>query len=100
MQHEPQLPPCCQCDPQRGDVLAFLPGRAVEGDVCVTHPLAGSAVAAAGLTTGATVEAKNTLKQNKTSRTGTGACRCVPLSHDTYGRARPEAFALPNEVAE
>ena len=34
------------------------------------------------------------------SRTGTGACRFVPLSHETYGRADPEAFALLNEIAE
>ena len=36
----------------------------------------------------------------KYSRTGTGARRFVPLSHETYGRAGPEAFALLNEIAE
>ena len=30
----------------------------------------------------------------------TGACRFVPLSHETFGRAGPVAFALLNEIAE
>ena len=50
--------------------------------------------------TGATAEAKDALKWNKYSRTGTGACRFVPLSHETYDRAGREAFALLNEIAE
>ena len=66
----------------------------------MTHPLAASAVAAAAWTTRATAEAKNALKRNKYSRTGTGACRFVPPSRETYGRAGPEAFALLNEIAE
>ena len=35
-------PPRCQRNPQRGDLLAFLPGRPVVMDLCapgVTHPL-------------------------------------------------------------
>ena len=40
------------------------------------------------------------LKQDKYSRTGTCACRFVPLSHETFGRAGPVAFALLNEIAE
>ena len=34
------------------------------------------------------------------SRTGTGACRFVPLSHKTFRRAGPAAFALLNEIAD
>ena len=100
MQHTPQLPPRSQRDPQRRDLHAFLPGRPVVMDVCVTHPLSASAVAAAAWTTGATTEAKDALKRNKHSRTGTGACRSVPLSHETHGRAGPEAFVLLTEIAE
>ena len=66
----------------------------------MTHPLAASVVAAAAWTTGATAEAKDALERNKYSRTGTGACRLVPLRHETYNRAGPEAFALLNEIAE
>ena len=51
-------------------------------------------------TTAATAEAQDALKRNKYSRTGTGAYRFVPLSHETYGRAGPEAVALLNEIAE
>ena len=68
--------------------------------VCVTHRLATSAVVAAAWTTGATAEAKDVLKRNKYSCTGTGACRFVLLSHEMYGHAGPEAFALLNEIAE
>ena len=70
--------------------------------MCVTHPLASSAVAAAAWETGVSAEAKDTLKRDKYGRTlaGTGACRFVPLSHETYGRAGPPAFALLNELAE
>ena len=46
------------------------------------------------------MEAKDALKRIKYSRTGTGACRFVPLSHETYGHAGPEAFTLLNEIAE
>ena len=45
-------------------------------------------------------EAKDALKRDKYGRTGTGACRFVPLSHETYGRAGPPAFALLHELAE
>ena len=68
----------------------------------MTHPLAASAVAAAACiwTTGATAEAEDALKRDKYSRNGTGACRFVPLSYETYGRVGPEAFAHLNEIAE
>ena len=82
-----ELPPRSQSDPQRGDLLAYLRGRPVVMDVRVTRRLADSAVAAAAWTTGATAEAKDALKRNKYSRIGTGACRFVPRSHETYGRA-------------
>ena len=69
-------------------------------DVCVTHPLASCAVAAAAWGTGVSAEAKDALKRDKYGRTGTGACRFVPLFHETYGRAGPPAFALLHELAE
>ena len=50
--------------------------------------------------TGVSAEAKDALKRDKYGRTGTGACRFVPLSHETYGRAGPPAFALLHELAE
>ena len=70
-------------------------------DVGVAYPLAASAVAAA-CTKWATAEASDALKRNnlKYGRTGTGACSSVPLRHETYSRAGPEAFALLNEIAE
>ena len=43
---------------------------------------------------------KDSLKRDKYSRAGAGACRFVPLSHETFGRAGPAAFALLNEIAE
>ena len=49
-------------------------------DVCVTHPLESSAVAAAALGTGVSAEAKDALKRGKYGRTGSGACRFVPCS--------------------
>ena len=45
-------------------------------------------------------EAKDALKRDKYGCTGTGACRFVPLSHETYGLAGPPAFALLHELAE
>ena len=42
---------------------------------------------------------KGSLIGDKYSRTGTGARRCVPLNHETFGRAGPTAFALLNEIA-
>ena len=64
-----------------------------------THPLASSPAAAASWGTGVSAEAKDTLKRDNYGRTGTGACRFVPLSHETYGRAGPPAFALLHELA-
>ena len=52
-----RLPPRSQRDPQRGDLLLYLPGRPVVVDVCVTHPLASSAVAASAWRTGVSAEA-------------------------------------------
>ena len=50
--------------------------------------------------TAATAEANDTLKRNQYSRTGNGACRFVPLSHETHRRPNPEAFAPLNKIAE
>ena len=69
-------------------------------DVCVTHPLASSAVAAAAWVTGVSAKAKDALRRGKYGRTGTGACRFVSLSHETYGRAGPPACTLLHELAE
>ena len=68
--------------------------------ICVTHPLAAFAVKAAARDTDATAKGKDSLKRDKFSRTGTGAYRFVPLSHETFGHAGPAAFALLNESAE
>ena len=38
-----QLPPRSRRDPERGDLLALLPGRLVVADICVTHVLEASA---------------------------------------------------------
>ena len=95
-----QHPPRSRRDPDRGDLLALLPGRPTVAYICVTHPLAASAVMAAARDTGTTAQGKGTLKRDKQSRTGTVACRFVPLSHETFGRAGPAAFALLNEIAE
>ena len=69
-------------------------------DVCVTHPLASSAVAAAAWGTGVSAEAKDALKRDQYGRTDKGACRFFPLFHETYGLAGPPAFVLPHELAE
>ena len=95
-----QLSPRSRRDPERGDLLALLPGRPIVADVCVTHPLAASAVKASARDTGATAKGKDSRKRDKYSRPGTGACRFVPLSHETFGRAGSAAFALLNEIAE
>ena len=76
------------------------PGRPIVADICVTHPLAASAVKATARDTGATAKGKDSLIRDKYSRTGTGACRFVPLSHEACGRAGPTAFARLNEIAE
>ena len=47
-----------------------------------------------------THKGQESLKRDKYSRIGTGACRFVPVSHETFGRAGPAAFALLNEIAE
>ena len=86
--------------PERGDLLALLPGRPNVPDICVTHPLVASAVMAAARDTGVTARGKESLKREKYSRTGTGACRFVPPSQETFGRAGPAASALLNEIAE
>ena len=66
----------------------------------MTHPHASSALAAAAWETGVSAEAKDALKRDKYGRTGTGACRFVPLSQEAYGRAGPPAFTLLHELAE
>ena len=100
MLHPPQLPPHSQRAPHRCNLLAFLPGRPIVMDMCVTHPLAAAAFAAPAWTSGAAAEAKDALKRNQYSRTSAGARRFVPLSHETCGHACPEAFALLNEIVE
>ena len=95
-----RLPPRSERDPPRDDLLLYRPGRPVVVDVCVTHPLASFAVAVAAWGTGVSSEAKDALKRDKYSHTCTVACRFVPLSHETYGRAGPPACALLHELAE
>ena len=80
---------CCHCFP------AVLSWR-----IYVTHPVAASAVKAAARDTGATAEEKDSLERDKYSRTGAGACRFVPLSYETFGRAGPAEFPLLNAIAE
>ena len=63
-----RLLPRSQRDPQRGDLLLYLPGRPVVVDVCATRPLASSAVAAAAWGTGVSAEGKDALKQDKYGR--------------------------------
>ena len=92
--------PRSQRDAQRGDLLAFFPGAPVLGDVCVTHPLAASNIAAAAKTDGAAATAADARKRDKYGRTGTGACSFVPLSHETFGRVGPAAFAFLARVAK
>ena len=95
-----RLLPRSHRDPQRGEILLYLSGRPVVVDVCVTHPLASSAAAAAAWGTGVAAEAKDALKRDKYGRTGTGSCGFVPRFHETQVRAGPLAFALLHEVAE
>lgn len=70
-----RLPLRSQRDPNRGDLLALLPCHPNAADICVTQPLAASAVKAAARDTGATAKAKDSLQQDEYSRTGTDACR-------------------------
>lgn len=65
----------------------------------MTHPLAASAVKAA-CDPGATAEGKNSIRRDKCSCGGTGACRFIPLSHETFGRTEPATFALLDKVVE
>ena len=94
-----QLPLRSQRKPERADTLALPPGRPIAADTCVTHPLVASAAKAAR-DTGATAKGKDSLKRDKCSRAGTGACRLVPLRHGTFGRAGPAAFALLNKIGK
>ena len=95
-----QLPPRSRRNPERDDLLALPPGRPIKADTCVTRPLAASAAKATARDTGATDNGEDSLKRDKYSRTGTGACRSVPLSHETFGRAGLAASTLLNEIAE
>ena len=61
--------------------MALLPGRPIVADICVTHPLAASAVKAAARDTGTTAKRKDSLKADRYSRAGTRASRFVPMSH-------------------
>ena len=49
----------------------YLPGRPVVVDVCVTHPLASSAVVAAAWGTGVSVKANDALKRDTYGHAGT-----------------------------
>ena len=95
-----QLPPCSQLSSGRDDLLALLPGRPIVVDVCMTRPLAASAVEAVARDTGATAKGKDSLERENYSRTGTGSCQFVPLHHEAFGRAESAAVALVNEIAE
>ena len=95
-----RLPLCIQCDRHCGHALLYIPGQPVVVDMCVTHPLASSAFAAAAWGTEMSAEAKGALKRDKYGPKGTTACRFIPMSHETYGRAGPPAVALLHELAE
>ena len=94
-----RFPPRSQGD-QCVDLRLHLPWRPVAVHVCVIHPLASPAVAAAAWGTTVSPEAKFALTRDKYCRTGTGACRFVPLSHETDGRTGPPPSALLHELAE
>ena len=68
--------------------------------MCVVDPLARSHVKAASRTDGATAAKAEAYKRTKYSTTGTGVCKFVPLAHETYGRAGPEAYRFLNSIAE
>ena len=78
---------------QPGDILAFAPGTPAIGDVCVTHPLAGSHVRAARR---CLAEGTDRRKRDKYGCAGVGGLSLVPPSHETYGRVGPPAFAFLN----
>ena len=88
-------------DLEWGDLLAMAlhPGRLIVAGIYVPQPLAASTVKSAARDTGAAAMGKDSLKRDKYSRTGTGACRFVPLSHEMFGRAGRAAFALLNGIA-
>ena len=46
------------------------------------------------------IEATDALKRNKYGRTGTGACRFVPVPYETHSRTDPPAFLVLHELAE
>jgi hypothetical protein len=93
-------PPRSRRGAQRGDILAFFPGSPVIGDVCVSHPLAGSNVRSAATCDGAAAAQSDQRKRDKYGRAGSGAFTLVPLSHETYGRIGPAAFAFLNRLAD
>jgi len=98
---EHQLPPRSQRNPERGDLLALLPGRPIGADICGIHPLLASAVEAAAWDAGATAKGgKDWHRRDQYRCTGTGSWRFVPLIHATFGRAGPAASVLLNEIAE
>ena len=68
----------------------------------MTHPLEANTVKAAARDTRATAEGKDCqwLQRDKYRHIGTGACRVVLLSHETFGRAGPAVFAFLNEIEE
>eukprot|EP00892_Ulva_mutabilis_P005628 jgi/Ulvmu1/3437/UM016_0056.1 len=94
------LPPRSQRDPERGDLLVMLPCDTVVADVCVTCPVAPSRVVAAANTPGAAAQLMDDRKRDKYGRCGTGACRFVSLSHETFGRVDTGAFAFLNKIAD
>ena len=100
LQHAPQLPPRSQRDPQRGDLLAFLPGRPVVMDACVTHPLAASAGAEAAWTKGGN---HGSQRCTQAEQTQPHLHWCLPFctaeSRDKRSRG-PRGFVLLNEIAE
>ena len=69
-------------------------------DVCVTHQLASSAVAAALWGTAVSSEAMICVEAGQVRPYRYGRVQPFPLSHETYGRAGPAAFALLHELAE
>ena len=95
-----QSPLRSQRNPQRGDLLLYLPGRPVVVDVCVTHRLASSSVGVAAWGAGVSAEAKDALKPGKYSRTGTVACRFVPLSPLPLPKAWPCALGCPSDLPD
>ena len=91
--------PADRPEPQRGDLMAFLPTRPYLADVVVAHPLAREYVQAAAMEDGATALRAEARKRTKYGRTGTGVCEFVPLAHETYGRVGPAGFKFLNTLA-